>query len=82
MGLSTSLSLQCGRGFCRGDVVVLNGTEEEVKKQREAMEKKRLEAKQAKQAKQAAKVSTVGGYVGVSGVGGVGLFRPFLHYPC
>ncbi len=49
-----SLGWQCGKGFCRQDVVVLNGTEEEVKRQREGMEKRRLEAKQAKQA---AKVS-------------------------
>ena len=32
-------------------MVVLNGSEDEVKKQREEMEKRRLEAKQAKLAK-------------------------------
>lgn len=41
----------CGRGFSKEDVVLLNGSEEEVKKQREAMLEKRAQAKQAKLAK-------------------------------
>lgn len=45
------LLLQCGREFSKENVVVLNGSEEEVKRQREAMVQRRLEAKQAKLAK-------------------------------
>lgn len=42
---------QCGTLFKSEDVTIINGTEEDVKRQREAMEERRLQAKQAKMAK-------------------------------
>lgn len=39
---------QCGEGFKKEDVIVLNGTEEDVSRQRAAMEERKLRAKQAK----------------------------------
>lgn len=53
------LVVQCGRGYSKDSVVVLNGSEEEVKQQREVMEQRRLEAKQAKQAAKASLVYMV-----------------------
>lgn len=40
--------LQCGQSFSERDVVVINGSEEEVKKMKEAMSEKRAQAKLAK----------------------------------
>ena len=42
---------QCGVPFKNEDVTIINGTDEDVKRQREAMEERRLQAKQAKLAK-------------------------------
>ena len=43
--------MQCGAPFKSEDVSIINGTEEDVKRQKEAMEERRLQAKQAKLAK-------------------------------
>ena len=43
--------LQCGSPFTAADIVIINGTEEDFKRQNEAMIERRVLAKQAKLAK-------------------------------
>ena len=45
------MTLQCGAPFKSEDVSIINGTEEDTKRQKEIMEEKRLQARQAKLAK-------------------------------
>ena len=49
--LSPVVALQCGAPFKSEDVSIINGTEEDIKRQKEIMEEKRLQARQAKLAK-------------------------------
>ena len=44
-------TIKCGAPFKSEDVSIINGTEEDMKRQKEAMEERRLQAKQAKLAK-------------------------------
>ena len=48
MILTLPLPVQCGKPFQDADMVVLNGAEEDVKRQTEAMEERRRQAKLAK----------------------------------
>ena len=42
------ISFQCAKSFVKDDVIILNGTEEDVKKMAEKMEERRKQAKLSK----------------------------------